>query len=181
MEKGEAVPRLSSSTPGDPPLKEAFLKQLLIAFPLEPVPEKIVDSLGGGDEPAIVHAIFIGKKWNEVAYDSIHYSSLHGFMCKDAFVYYLPLFMSFCLNEFETAFSFAVYDSLIHHLTAPTSSSPVGQLFWDRVGTMSRLQKQAVRDFLLLEIETHKDTQDETQEAFQSYWHQFSTNKTAQE
>src|SRR5262249_32601998 len=148
-------------------------------FPSEPVPDPIVPPRTDGRvhlEAQGIEQFFRGKKWTEITLASLRKdyrgdpSACMTFMTPQAFRYYLPLFMTICLEHGIDADMILL--STIWRLTRGHSPLQDDRWMSERYSFLSKLQEQDIAEFLLVMRDYCEPLLpgNDAEIAYKSYW-----------
>ena len=173
-----------------------LIRRIHADFPIFPVPDKeLVRS-----ETYAVNQYLAGKSWPEVNVSGIlgeNFDSPESYMTfigDEGYRYYLPAYMRMTLVEMndengwllETIISGLHKDHYQYTLQKEDGSLVRVDNFAQRFSPFSLEQKRDIADFLQHQIRHYGPkpvnyVRDNVLEVYKSYWHQFASDKTAQE
>ena len=155
---------------------------LLRTFPVgtPPSPNEVTDTAPSERRPEgdAISRFFGGKPWTEISWQSLvdEYAgdpaACLGFMCNDAFRYFLPAFLRICVLKGPDAD--ATYDYTIDHLT-PSRSLRAPRAFEKVFSSFSIEQNQAIARVLLhlSQLDKTRASWDDASDALDEYWRKF--------
>lgn len=162
--------------------KDDIIQRIKSDFPLLPLPETVVASLGGGFEPELIQDYFQGKDWLEIARDGLrgYEGPTDGclfFMTPNAFCYYLPAYLLMFLESYDPFGHSTMYDATFYSLTVhETEKAECLERDW-RLACFERLnlqQKQDIANYLEYEDRVHgEESGNDAKKALDSFWYQF--------
>jgi hypothetical protein len=132
----------------------------------------------GDRERAAIDAFFRGKKWQEIRLDDLRTgykgdeSACLTFMTPQAFRYYLPAYLLFCLENFREAWMSNLLPCTIWWLELDGNDRENATLFFDRFDGYNKAQKRDIALFLKQMSKRHGEdfAQDHADLALTWYW-----------